>query len=127
MSDDGTREETLAAVSRDGLKLQFATEQQRGDVEIVLAAVSQHAEALQYASEELKCLKLRVRTRGSQLQKCFTSMLDPLISQNGYSLVYANPQLWGEKEIVLAAVKQAEDSVVHGMLLSTSNQTRRST
>ena len=44
----------LTAVSEHGHALQYATEELKGDREIVLAAVSKHGYALQCATEELK-------------------------------------------------------------------------
>eukprot|EP00971_Amphidinium_carterae_P066792 1322521-Amphidinium_carterae.1 len=45
------REIVLAAVQRNGLALQFATESCRGDREIVLAAVRHDWRALQFTAE----------------------------------------------------------------------------
>ena len=44
----------MQAVSHNGLALQFATEELKGDRRIVMAAVSENGLALDYASKELK-------------------------------------------------------------------------
>ena len=44
----------MAAVSQNGSALQNATEELKGDRNIVMAAVSQNGFAIQHATEELK-------------------------------------------------------------------------
>ena len=85
----GDREIVLAAVSKSGGALQFATEELKGDREIVLAAVSKHGSALQYATEELK---------GDR------EIVLAAVSRKGWALQYATEELKGDREIVLAAV-----------------------
>ena len=50
----GDREIVMAAVTQNGWALQFATEALRGDREIVMAAVTQNWRALRHATEELR-------------------------------------------------------------------------
>ena len=50
----GDREVVLAAVQQDGYTLGFAPDQLKGDREVVLAAVQQNGNALYYASDELQ-------------------------------------------------------------------------
>jgi|DEB0MinimDraft_10_1074344.scaffolds.fasta_scaffold271673_2 hypothetical protein len=50
-----TKAEMLAEVREYGHQLQFASDEFRGDRDVVLAAVRQSGWALKYASEELKC------------------------------------------------------------------------
>ena len=47
-------EVVLAAVSKDGFSLEFASERLKNDKKIVLAAASKHGYALKFASEELQ-------------------------------------------------------------------------
>ena len=46
--------EALRAVEDDGMALEYASEELKGDREVVMAAVKQTGWALQYASKELK-------------------------------------------------------------------------
>ena len=87
----GDREIVLAAVSKNGSALWFATEELKGDREIVLAAVSRNGWALQYATEELK---------GDR------EIVLAAVSRNGWALQYATEELKGDREIVLAAVSE---------------------
>ena len=60
----------LAAVSNNGYALEFATEELKGDREIVLAAVSKSGVALQFATEELKGDREIVMAAVSQKWSC---------------------------------------------------------
>mmetsp|Transcript_42249 Transcript_42249/g.76581 ORF Transcript_42249/g.76581 Transcript_42249/m.76581 type:complete len:211 (-) Transcript_42249:33-665(-) len=53
-AQQGDRAVVLAAVSRDGQLLRFASRRLRDDYEVVLRAVTQSGIALQYASDDLK-------------------------------------------------------------------------
>ncbi len=64
----------LAAVSQNGLALQYASEELQGDRNIVLAAVSQDGLALLFASEELQ---------GDR------NIVLAAVNQNGIALEYA--------------------------------------
>ena len=44
----------MTAVAKNGYALQYATEELRGDREVVMTAVAQHGYALEYATEELR-------------------------------------------------------------------------
>ena len=48
------REYILVAVNNNGLALQYASQELKGDRGVVMAAVSQNSQALKYASKELK-------------------------------------------------------------------------
>ena len=50
----GDREAILAAVNKNGLELQYASDALKADREVALAAVKQNSNALQYASDALK-------------------------------------------------------------------------
>ena len=81
----------LAAVSNDVYALQYATEELKGDREIVLAALSKNGRALQYATEELK---------GDR------EIVLAVVSKHGLALQFATEELKGDREIVLAAVSK---------------------
>ena len=85
------KEVVLEVVREDGLALQYASKDLRGDKEVVLEAVRQNGRALQYASEDL---------RGDK------EVVLEAVREDGYALQYASEELRGNKETVLEAVKQ---------------------
>ena len=85
----GDREIVMAALSQDGWALEYATEVLRGNREIVMKAVTQKGLALQYATEAL---------RGDR------EIVMAAVSQNGWALKYATEALRGDREIVMKAV-----------------------
>lgn len=87
----GNRDIVLVAVQQDGYALKYASEELNDDHVVVLAAVQQNGYALQYASEELK---------GDHV------VVLAAVQQNGYALQYASEELKGDRAIVLAAVHQ---------------------
>ena len=93
----GDREIVLAAVSQDGRALQFATEELKGDREIALAAVSEHGPALHFATEELK---------GDR------EIVLAAVSQDGYALYYATNGLKADEEMMRHALEQSPDHLV---------------
>jgi hypothetical protein len=48
INENSTKEQVLKAVKQDGLYLQYASEELRGDKEVVLAAVKQNGRVLEY-------------------------------------------------------------------------------
>ena len=89
----GDHEIVLAAVSKYGHALQYATEKLKGDSEIALAAVSDCGGALQFATEELK---------GDR------KIVLAAVSENGHALQFATEEPKGDREIVLAAVSNGD-------------------
>ena len=87
----------LAAVFNDGRALQYATEELKGDHEIVLAAVSNYGQALQYAAEELK---------GDR------EIVLAAVSEDGCSLNYATNGLKADEEMMRHALEQSPDQLV---------------
>ena len=81
----------MKAVSEEGCALQHATDELKGDREIVMQAVSQDGHALYYASDELK---------GDR------EIVMQAVSQDGHALYYATNELKGDREIVMKAVSQ---------------------
>ena len=81
----------LAQVSRNGRALQSASEEMKGDREIVMAAVSRYGYALRYATEEMK---------GDR------KIVMAAVSKAGPALRYATEEMKGDREIVMAAVSQ---------------------
>ncbi|MBD97598.1 hypothetical protein CL648_02200, partial [bacterium] len=82
---------TLFCVVKNGRLLQHASEELKGNREVVLAAVRQDGYALEYASEELK---------GDR------EVVLEAVKQDGYALEHASAELKGDREVVLEAVKQ---------------------
>ena len=79
----------LERVSQNGNALEHATDELKGDTEIVMAAVSQNGRALEYATDELK---------GDR------KIVMAAVSKNGHALQYAKDELKGDREIVMMAV-----------------------
>jgi len=100
----GDREIVLAAVKQIGSALRWASEELKGDREIVLAAVKQNGSVLEYANQEL---------RGDR------KIVLAAVKQFGSSLRHAKPELRGNREVVLAAVEQ------NGLALRHANQELR--
>ena len=94
----------MKAVSKDEYALKFATEELRGDREVVMKAVSQDGYALRHATEEL---------RGDR------EVVMKAVSQDGYALEYATEELRGDQEIMEAALANAPNgSILSVRLLS---------
>eukprot|EP00971_Amphidinium_carterae_P110818 2195207-Amphidinium_carterae.1 len=88
---DTRREIVLEAVEKNGLALEFAAEELRGDRAVVLKAVEHDGRALLYAAEELQ------RDRAIVLAA---------VEQDWRALEFAAEELLGDRTIVLAAVEQ---------------------
>ena len=87
----GDREVVMRAVSVNGHALYHAAEELRGDREVVMKAVSQDGYALMHAAEEL---------RGDR------EVVMKAVSQDGYALHHAAEELKGDQEVVMKAVSQ---------------------
>ncbi|CAE7931687.1 DNAH7, partial [Symbiodinium sp. KB8] len=88
----------LAAVTCQGLALQFVPKTYRDDPRIVLAAVRQEGGALQYAS------KNRLQDKAIVLAA---------VSQSGRSLQLAAPHLRDDRHVVLAAIAEDPLAIAH--------------
>ena len=96
----------MAAVSQNGYALQFATEELKGDREVVMTAVSQNGCALKFTTEEMKGDREVVMTA---------------VSQNGYALHFATAELRGDEDLVMTALAKRNGSpliVLRVLLLS---------
>ena len=87
VSDD--KNVMLAAVTRHGFMLHFASKALRSDKEMVLAAVANHGTALMYASRALRSDK---------------EVVLAAVTQRAFALQYASEALRADKEVVLATV-----------------------
>ena len=106
----------LIAVNQNGFALQYATEEQKNDPNIVLAAVKQNGQALMYASYDLKKNPEIVKAAIEQDCDAFKSASPRLqnnpdlvlmsVEKNGLLLWYAAENLQNDPNIVLAAVKE---------------------
>ena len=83
------KEIVLASVNKNGILLQYASEELKRDKEVVLASVNQNFHSLKYASEELK--------------KDKEFILD-LVNKKPLALQYASKEFKEDKQIVLATV-----------------------
>jgi hypothetical protein len=98
VQSDRLRTQALYDVRHNGRALQYTTEHQKGDREIVLEAVRQDGSALQYAADHL---------RGDR------EIVLEAVRQVGAALKYAAPNLRGDREIVLEAVRQNGNVLFH--------------
>ena len=87
----------MKAVSQHGSALQFATEELRGDHEIVMQAVSEDGFALDFATQELK---------GDR------EIVMQAVSQHGLALDYAARELKGDEEVLRHALAQSPHDLV---------------
>ena len=71
----------LAAVEQDGRALQFASDEVRGDFEVVLTAVEQCGRALKFAAEELRRNKV-IALAAVQQDAGAISLLPPQLRQD---------------------------------------------
>ena len=85
------RESLKKMVAQDGLALEHASEELKGDEGVVLAAVKQNGLALEHASDNAK------ESRNVVLSA---------VKQNGLALKYASGKLKGDEEVVRAAMGQ---------------------
>lgn len=90
------REVVIKAVSNNGLALQFASAELRGDRTVVLAAVADNGIALSHASVELQADHQVVMAA---------------VSETGLALQHAGPNLRSDREVVLAALRASSGSL----------------
>ena len=90
------RYEMMAVVKQEGHALRFASDELKGDRDVVMAAVTQNGDALRSASAELKNDRAVVMAA---------------VEQGGYALRYASDELKGDRDVVMAAVKQNVDAL----------------
>jgi hypothetical protein len=88
----GNREIVLEVVKKEGLQLEYASDELKNDRELVLAAVKANGSALEYASDELK----NDREVVVEAVKC-----------NAYALDYTSDYLKNDKEIILEAINRS--------------------
>ena len=86
----------LEAVKRNGNALGDASEELKGDRELVMEAVKQCAWALEYASEELKGDK---------------EVVMETVKQHARALPFASQELKGDREVVMEAGKTSSDAL----------------
>jgi hypothetical protein len=84
------KEIVLAAVSNEGMALQFASRQLQNDKEVVLAAVHQNGLSLRYADDFCEDKEVVLAA----------------VHQNGLAIKWASLDLQNDKEVVLVAVNQ---------------------
>jgi hypothetical protein len=104
----------LAVVQKDGMALQYASEDLRKDRDVVLAAVTQNGLAFRQASIELKADReiflAAMQQNGLALRyapdhfKAVKDIVLAAVQQNGEALKFATDDLRKDREIVLAAV-----------------------
>mmetsp|Transcript_17178 Transcript_17178/g.65569 ORF Transcript_17178/g.65569 Transcript_17178/m.65569 type:complete len:254 (-) Transcript_17178:222-983(-) len=85
-------------VQRDGMELQFASEEVKGAKEVVLQAVARHGSSLYYAAAALKDDE---------------DVVLAAVGQNGLSLCYASARLKAQKAVVDAAIANDGRAIYH--------------
>lgn len=85
----GDKDIVMAAVTKNGSELKYASSEMKDDIDIVMAALANRGSALQYASDRLK---------GDR------EVVLAAVSKQGGSLRYASDDLKGDKDVLLTAV-----------------------
>jgi len=115
-ADRGDRATVLAAVSKRGADLQFASDELRADREVVATAVGQDSWALEFALGEARwdrdIAMSAVRGHGGTLEfvdQCFQrdqGVVLEAVCHKGWALKWASEELRSDREVVLAAIGQ---------------------
>jgi hypothetical protein len=79
----------ISAIAQNQWTLKFASDELRGDKDVILACVSLRGFTLQFASDELRNNK---------------DVVLAAVIQNGWAIQFASENLRGNKEVVLALV-----------------------
>ena len=87
----------MQAVSQDGDALQHATDELKGEREIVMKAISQEGHALAHATDELK---------GDR------EIVMKAVAEDGWSLQYATEKLRGDADLIEAALANRQGSAM---------------
>ena len=106
----------MQAVSQNGHILRFATEELRGECELVMKAVLHDGDALQHARHELRGNRDFMMKAVSQSGHALEFATDELradrelvmkaVSQSGYALAFATDKLRADREVVMKAVSE---------------------
>ena len=99
----GDRQVVMTAVSQNGLALCYATEEMKGDRQVVMTAMSENWGALQYATEEMKGDRQIVMTAASR---------------NGYALHFATAELRGDVAMIEHALASADGASLIALRVS---------
>lgn len=115
------RDVTTAAVLRNGLALEFASEVLRGDHDVVMNAVQTDGEALEFASNELRAnrevVMAAVQNFAWALAFASNELNDNLeivmtaVEQDGWSLQFASDRLKDDRGVVMAAVQHRGEAI----------------
>jgi len=115
-ADRGDRATVLAAVSKRGADLQFASDELRADPQVVATAVGQDSWAMEFALGEARwdrdIAMTAVRGHGGALEfvdECFQrdqGVVLEAVCQKGWALKWASEDLRTDREVLLAAIRQ---------------------
>ncbi|KAG2373378.1 hypothetical protein C9374_012244 [Naegleria lovaniensis] len=111
----------LEIVRKNGLCLEFMSNELKSNREVVMDAISQNGNALKFASEELrddtKIVDLAldydlecIRFASQNVLSCKSYMMD-VISENGFLLEYASDNLKADEQIIEKAFLQEPQSI----------------
>mmetsp|Transcript_5644 Transcript_5644/g.13267 ORF Transcript_5644/g.13267 Transcript_5644/m.13267 type:complete len:463 (-) Transcript_5644:91-1479(-) len=117
------RDIALAAVKRNGLALQFATDGIKDDREVVLEAVKNTSRALEFGSERLRADvdvvleavgKLGVVLKfASEDLRAEKAVVLAAVKNKGVALKFASEELRADQEVVLAALSENGSALQH--------------
>ena len=111
----------LDVLKKNGLILEYASNELKGDIDIVSTAISQNGMALKHASDELQNNKdivlNAVKQSGMVLEYAPLLQNDKdivlqAVKQNGFAIQFASDDLKENKEIVIEALKQDSRSSI---------------
>lgn len=103
------KNKALSAVQKDGLALQFVSDELKSNTEVVLAALKTSPTAVKFASPAL-CLAFREAGLASadEWKGADRKVVFSAVRKNGLALEFASDDLRSDRQIVLVAVKQNE-------------------
>lgn len=117
------REVVMAAVEKDGLTLQRATDNLKADREVVHTAVQDKGCALEFASDELRSdrevVLTAIREDASAVQHAAEQLREDhsiameAIQQNSFTISSVAPSVRSNREIILAAVQRNPFALEH--------------
>jgi thiol-disulfide isomerase/thioredoxin len=94
MYEDKSKEVVMAAVQKNGLALQYASDEMKNDKDVVTAAVQQNGLALEFASEKLKN---------------DTDVVTAAVQQDGRAFRHASVRLKNDTKVMKAALASFDD------------------
>jgi len=103
------KHKALSAVQKDGLALQFVSDELKSNTEVVLAALKTTPTAVKFASPALcSAFKEAGLASADEWKGADRKVVFSAVRKNGLALEFASDELRSDRQIVLVAVKQNE-------------------